>query len=63
MVSNLNKGSHSVASNHRISVNSLQKYFKEEDIFYQLMKDIDLDHQDSYPSNNGQEESNNRVSR
>jgi hypothetical protein len=59
MVSNLSKGSHSIASNHRMSVNSIQEGLKEEDIVHQMMEDMDLGNQDSHLSNIGQDEANN----
>jgi hypothetical protein len=59
MVLNLSKGSQFVASNHRMSTNSIQVEFKEEDIVHQMIKDMDLGNQDSLPSNIGLEEANN----
>jgi hypothetical protein len=49
MVSNLSKGSHSAASNHRMSVNSVQEDFKEEDIV-QMMEVMKLGNQNPHLS-------------
>jgi len=51
MVSNLGKGSHFVASNHIVLVNSTQEYFEEEDIVHQIMEDMDLGNHNSHASN------------
>jgi hypothetical protein len=53
MVSNISKGSHYVASNHKMWTNSVQVDFKEEDIAHQLMEDMDLGNHDPHPSNIG----------
>lgn len=60
MVCNLGKGSHSVASNYRMSVNSTQEDLKEEDAVHQMMKDMDLGNQESHPTNIGQDEAINK---
>jgi len=49
MVSNLSKGSHSAASNHRMSVNSAPEDFKQEDIV-QMMEVMKLGNQNPHLS-------------
>jgi hypothetical protein len=48
MVHNLSKGSHSISSNHIMSVDSVQEDLKEEDSVHQMMEDMDLDNQESW---------------
>jgi hypothetical protein len=60
MVCNLSKGSHSTASNYRMSVNLAQEDLKEEDTVHQMMEDMDLGNQDSHPTNIGQDEAINK---
>lgn len=55
-VYNLSKGSHLVASNYRMLVNSAQENLKKEDTVHQMMEDMDLGNQDSQPTNIGQDE-------
>lgn len=55
-VNNLSKGSHLVASNYRMLVNSAQEDLKKEDTVHQMMEDMDLGNQDSQPTNIGQDE-------
>jgi hypothetical protein len=57
MIIDLSKDSHSAASSHRMSTNSVQADF-EEDTAHQMMEDMDLGNQNSLPSKIGQEEAN-----
>jgi hypothetical protein len=58
MVINLTKDSHSVASNHKMSTNSIQVDLKEEHTVHHMMEDMDLGNHNSLPTNLGQEEAN-----
>lgn len=56
MVCNLNKGSQSTASNFRMSVKFVPDKPKKEETVHQMLEDMDLDNQDSQPTNIGQDE-------
>jgi hypothetical protein len=56
MVCNLSKGSHSAASNYRMSVNLTPDDLKEEETIHQMIEDMDLGNQESHPTNIGQDE-------
>lgn len=56
VVINLAKDFQSTASNQRISINSVQEDLKEEETIHQLKDDMEIEQQNSLPSNVGQEE-------
>jgi hypothetical protein len=60
MVCNLNKGSQSVASNFRMSMNYVPDEPKEEETIHQMLEDMDLGNQESQPTNIGQDEAHNK---
>jgi hypothetical protein len=55
----LSKNAYSGASTQRVSSNSWQGELKEEDIVHHLFEDIDIEEQESMPTNHGMEEATN----
>jgi hypothetical protein len=55
---NLHKESHSATSNNRASDNSMKMNYKEEETVHQLNEPMNLEQQNSFPSDMEQDEAN-----
>jgi hypothetical protein len=58
LVINLSKEPHFRVSNHRMSINYVKTYYKEEETIHQLKDDMDIKQNNSLAFNVGQEEAN-----